>query len=92
MTPEERLYGAIGSNPRGPVSWRVISQRQTIGQDERGNIVDGMQIFVETSDGVTFSVFVPMARYNVDEVKKIIQQRVDLISAVGGLHGSSTGG
>ncbi len=72
------------------ISWRVISQRQTLGQDERGNIVDGMQIWVETSDGVTFSLFVPMGKYNVETVRAMIQERVDLISSIGSLHGSSS--
>lgn len=68
---------------RGPqVTWSIVSQAETYGQDAAGNYVEGMKVSFQTPSGVQSSVFVPKARYTPDNVRAAIAQAVATIEAV----------
>lgn len=67
---------------KAPVSWRVVSQVETVAPDALGRVVPGVQVTFETATGLTGSVFVPRAQYSVENVRKLIVERVTLLHQV----------
>lgn len=68
-------------------SWEVESQTPTIGLGPDRRPVEGWQVNYKTSAGVHGHVFVPLARYNANNVKALIAEAVAHNDAVGGLKG-----
>lgn len=73
------------STPNGPASWRVDSQVPRTRANATGGIEDGYDIAFTTGMGHPGTVFVPMARYQPDVVRAMIQAQADVIDAVGSL-------
>lgn len=64
-------------------SYQVVSQRQTQTIDPSGNVVGVMEVtFMTQPSGVTASVDVPLAQYNAETVRAMIDARVDQIEQV----------
>lgn len=66
-------------------SWRVVAQTPRTKVDQGGNVADGYDVTFQTGDGHTGTVFVPMARYNVDRVREVITEAAMEADAVGSL-------
>jgi basic membrane lipoprotein Med (substrate-binding protein (PBP1-ABC) superfamily) len=69
-------------------SWQVVSQRQS-SQLVNGQFTEVMVVTFRTSDGVTGDVSVPLSQYSADNVKQLIDARVQKIAAVHSLTSSS---
>lgn len=69
------------------VTWRIVSQQETTRPDNSGRFVSGVLVMFQTSNGLTGSVFVPDQQYTPDVVRQLVQQRVDLMTAVHTLEG-----
>jgi molybdate-binding protein len=68
--------------PKPPVKWRVVSQIETTQPDASGRFVPGVLVSFQTESGVVASVFVPAAQYNVETVKRLINEKAVLIESV----------
>lgn len=66
-------------------TWAVQSQQQRTRVNTAGQVEDGYQVTFLTGDGHTGSVFVPMAKYTVDNVRAAVQAGANLLDSVGGL-------
>lgn len=66
-------------------TWAVQSQQQRTQVNTAGQVQDGYQVTFLTGGGHTGSVFVPMAKYTVDNVRQAVQAQANLLDAVGGL-------
>lgn len=75
-------------NPQTTAGWDVIAQRETYGADDAGATVRGMEVtFRLKKSGTVSTVFVPKERYNVDNVKAAIMEKVGHLSQVDTLSG-----
>lgn len=64
-------------------TFQVTAQRQTSTVDAQGNVVPVMAVsFTTYPSGVTGSVDVPLAQYDADTVRSMIEARVAQIEAV----------
>ena len=70
-------------------SWQVTAQSPRTEVNGAGNLVNGYTVLFTTGDGHTGSVFVPVAQYNPDTVKGMIQPLADQLDAVGSLTSDS---
>jgi len=64
-----------------------ITQLETFRPDASGRPVQGMEISFTTPNMTRGTVFVPLARYTVQNVKAEIQARAAIIEGVHGLSG-----
>jgi len=68
-------------------TWHITTQNQTTRPDAQGNFHEGIMVGFQTSNGLSGSVFVPNTQYNADNVKEMIQQRVNNMQEVHALTG-----
>lgn len=54
-----------------------------------GDPVLGVQVYFNTGEGNTGSVFVPQSKYNGDNVRKMVAAKAKLIDDIGGIHGTA---
>jgi hypothetical protein len=75
--------------PPGTASsgWKVVSQQETMGLDPMGRAVEGIKVYFQTERGLSGSVFVPKADYNLLNVKAAIQDAVGMLHTVHDLKG-----
>lgn len=69
------------------LTWRVTAQNQTSRRSPAGGFEPAVEVFFQTSDGVTASVVVPKATYSAETVKAAIDDYVRHIGDVGNLSG-----
>lgn len=88
--PSQRTpaQGALDQNT--PVTWRVTAQAEGVAPNAAGQLVSGVRVYFTLSNGLAASVFVPHDAYTVANVQAAIQERVDTITGVGSLGGSTT--
>jgi len=72
--------------PSGP-AWRVTSQQESTQPGPAGTYTKGVNVTFITASGVTASVFVPNAQYNVATVQQMIAERAAALAAVDALQG-----
>jgi hypothetical protein len=65
-----------------PQGWKVVQQRQTTDLTPDGRFLDIMEIMVETVEGVTFTLKVPVSAYSPETVAQLASARAAQISAV----------
>lgn len=70
-------------------TWKVVSQQPRTDVGANGQLEQGYTVTYLTGNGHTGTVFVPMARYNPDTVKAMIQEQANLLDAVGALTNES---
>lgn len=62
--------------------YRVVGQQQRTTLDPAGHFVEVVEVTFTTDHGVTQSITVPVARYNVATVKQMIEERLAHIDAI----------
>ncbi len=62
--------------------WQIVAQRQTTDLTPDGRFVDIMEITAETTEGVTFTLKVPLSAYTPESVAQQASARAAQISAV----------
>lgn len=77
---------AGGAGAGGPL-WHVTGQQETTRTTPTGGFATGVTVLFTTASGVSGSVFVADAQYNVDRVRELVSARVDQLEAVQGLSG-----
>lgn len=68
-------------------TWHITGQSPRTNVTATGGLEDGYTVLFVTGNGHPGSVFLPMARYTTDNVRQAVQQRADLLDAVGNLTG-----
>jgi hypothetical protein len=68
-----------------PPAWRVESQIPRTRANLSGTVEEGYDVTFVTRDGHTGTVFVPNARYNVDNVRAVVAEAAARVDAVGAL-------
>lgn len=68
-------------------TWNIVSQQETTRQDQTGRFVPGVMIGFRTGSGIGGTVFIPDSQYTVENARRQIQERVDLMESVHGLKG-----
>lgn len=76
-----------GSMPK-PVSWQVTAQAETTKINPTGNVIDGIEVDFQLSDGTAGSVFIPLSSYSVDTVREAIAAKAADMNNVSGLSGT----
>lgn len=71
-----------------PVSWKVTAQAETTKINPTGNVIDGIEVDFQLSDGTAGSVFIPLASYSVDTVREAVSAKAADMSSVAGLTGT----
>lgn len=66
-------------------AWSIDSQVSRTRATATGNVEEGYDIAFTTGEGHHGSVFLPLSRYTVDNVRSAIQAQADLLDAVGRL-------
>jgi hypothetical protein len=69
------------------LGWTIIGQAETMQTDDAGAFVPGVTITFQLQGGQTGSVFVPNARYNVENVRAAVNARAGAMAAVAKLQG-----
>lgn len=76
------------TKPGGHVGWSIVSQLEQPEMSLTGQLTRGMRITFKTDLGNTGSIWVPDTVYpNTTEVKRLIQDAVDQVTAVQRLQG-----
>ncbi len=73
--------------PTPTPAWTITGQMERTMATEGGGLVAGVMVMFRSAAGHAGSVFLPDARYNVDNVRAAISERVALLDAVGSLTG-----
>lgn len=68
-----------------PAAWAVDSQVERTRVTPANNTEDGYDIAFHTGQGHYGTVFVPKARYTVENVAAAVQAQADKLDAIGGL-------
>jgi hypothetical protein len=56
--------------PNAPLTgWSVVSQQETFERDASGQVVPGVRVYYQLTDGPSGSVFLPRTRYNPVNVR-----------------------
>lgn len=71
-----------------PVTWSVVAQSETSGQDANGNYVAGVQVTFRLSTGTTGSVFIPEQMYSAKYAAAAIAKAAAEVHATGNLAGT----
>ena len=64
------------------ISWKIVSQQEMTQPDAMGRYIKGVTVGFTTENGISGSVFVPDAQYSVDNVKKLVDARAQLMMGV----------
>jgi len=67
--------------------WTITGQQEIRQQAPNGQFASGIVVTYKTLNNVTGTVFFPYAEYNVDNVRKVISERVALHNGIGELTG-----
>lgn len=70
-----------------PLTWQVTQQVEGVQRLANGQVVQGVTISYQLSNGDTGQVFVPMADYITPKVAQAIQAAAEMKAAVGKLSG-----
>lgn len=68
-------------------NWTVTTQQEASRPDATGRYVEGIVIGFQTMNGLTGTIFVPHNQYNPDNVKDLINRKVEAMQAIQGLKG-----
>lgn len=71
-----------------PISYVVLGQRQFQDVNAMGEVVDAMEVTFQTGAGDTGRIVVPLAAYDPDVVRSMIEERAVRMEAVGRLEGT----
>lgn len=71
-----------------PGAWTVTSQKEDFQTDENGRPTNGVLVYFRTGGGHNGSVFVPVANYNPETVRRMIRAKAANMDAVGNLTGA----
>ena len=74
-------------NQQQPIGWTVTAQTETMRQDARNQLVRGMLVTFQLTNGQQGSVFVPDTQYNAEAVRAAIRDRAQHMLNVSNLSG-----
>lgn len=77
----------MGNASSDPTTWTIDSQAPRMGQNARGQYVDGYQVEFTTGMGNRGVIFVPRERYNPANVVALVKahaSELDTVSRSGG--------
>lgn len=66
-------------------TWHVTGQLEQQKIDTSGQVQDGMTIMYQTDAGVSGTIWLPMAQYTADNVRRAISLKADLNNTIQGL-------
>lgn len=69
--------------------WNVTGQMETQQIGPNGSFVKGIEVYFQTTNGHSGSVFLPNAQYSLPAVTAAIHARADLLDSVGNLSSGS---
>jgi hypothetical protein len=76
------------TGPNAPqTGWSVTSQQETLDLGADGRAIQGVRIFYLTAKGNHGSVFIPKARYSLDNVKAAVASAAAQMDQIHGLTG-----
>ncbi len=67
--------------------WTVTNQLETTKPNAAGQYVDGVSVSFQTANGLIGSIFVPHTQYNPENVKGLINAKVEAMQSIQGLKG-----
>jgi len=72
--------------------YTIVSQLERNALDpDTGQIVPGVQVQARSAKtGVVFSVFVPAAKFSIDNVDTLVSHKLAIVDGVSGLGGGTT--